>query len=311
MSTYISIILCTYNRAECLATTLSDFSRVRVPEGGQWELLVIDNNSGDETARVCEEYRQSLPLRYLFEPRQGKSNALNLGVTEAKGDLLLFTDDDVRIDPDWLTAYSEAAQRRVEIDFFAGRIFPLLEGAAPKWFAEQSRLLLANLTLYFDPGEEERSMESAVGANMAIRKSAFDCGVSFRSDLGPDGTETMRSEENELLRQMCARGLRGSYVPSARVEHRTFAHRMTERYVRKWFYGEGIAQVRRGHINMVKPIFGVPRYLWRRLLESASRYALCRWWAPSSIWLQQEIYMAQTFGNIRECITSARMGSLR
>ena len=105
----VSVIVCTYNRSSVLADTLESFLHLRVPEGVGWELLVVDNNSKDQTREVVEGFAGRLPLRYLFEPRQGKTCALNLALKEAKGDLLLFTDDDVRLDPGWLASFVETA----------------------------------------------------------------------------------------------------------------------------------------------------------------------------------------------------------
>src|SRR5271156_2755228 len=93
----LSDILCTYNRAESLAKALASIAQSTVPDSIQWEVLVVDNNSRDATRSVVEEFwwRDPSRFRYLFEPKQGKSNALNAGIQQARGEILAFTDDDV------------------------------------------------------------------------------------------------------------------------------------------------------------------------------------------------------------------------
>lgn len=98
----ISVILCTYNRAESLRDTLRILAAQRLPHGVPCELLVVDNNSSDRTRHVVEETQAAFPwpLRYLFESRQGKTYAMNHGVRESRGDVIVLTDDDTLPEPD-------------------------------------------------------------------------------------------------------------------------------------------------------------------------------------------------------------------
>ena len=100
----VTVVLCTYNRCESLATALDSVSVSQVPPSIPWEVLVIDNNSRDRTRDVVEDFARRYPgrFRYLFESQQGKSFALNRGIREASGDVLAFMDDDVTVDPSWL-----------------------------------------------------------------------------------------------------------------------------------------------------------------------------------------------------------------
>src|SRR5689334_18641740 len=86
----VSVIICTYNRCDHLRRTLETFCGLKLPANVSWEVLLIDNNSNDRTREACENFGAKLPIRYIFEPRQGKSFALNHGIQEAKNDLLLF-----------------------------------------------------------------------------------------------------------------------------------------------------------------------------------------------------------------------------
>ncbi|MGB0049836.1 MAG: glycosyltransferase family A protein, partial [Terriglobales bacterium] len=100
----ITVILCSYNRCQLLAEALESVAASTLPESVEWEVLVVDNNSTDRTREVVEDFRHRYPgrFRYVFEPRPGKSFALNTGVREAHGDVLAFTDDDVTVEATWM-----------------------------------------------------------------------------------------------------------------------------------------------------------------------------------------------------------------
>ena len=102
--TQTTVILCTYNRCQVLRAALQSLAASELPDSIQWEVLVVDNNSTDQTRQVVEEFCRRCPgrFRYIFEPHPGKSFALNRGIQEAKGEVLAFTDDDVSVEPTWL-----------------------------------------------------------------------------------------------------------------------------------------------------------------------------------------------------------------
>ena len=102
----ISVIICSYNREDSLRKTLTRLCDLEIPPHLSWELLLVDNNSTDGTRQVCESFIPKLPVRYLFEPLQGVNRARNRAVAEAAGQLLLFTDDDVNMDRNWIAAFA-------------------------------------------------------------------------------------------------------------------------------------------------------------------------------------------------------------
>jgi glycosyltransferase involved in cell wall biosynthesis len=315
----ISVIICTYNRCESLRRTLQTCCDLIIPEGVTWELLVLDNNSTDATKQVCKEFAGKLPLRYIFESRQGKSHALNQSIDEAKGDLLLFTDDDVDVTPEWLQVLYEAAVRRPDAAFFGGKVLPRWDIKPPRWVIDN--LERFPYQVHVDRGDSEAWITDLmqdnwpflVGANFACHRQALHDQFHFPSDLGPCGGDhtvsgNVRGEETVLQQHLLKGGYKGLYVPSAIVYHRHPARRQTERYLRKYFAGWGAMEVRQlAYSPVTHPWFGAPRYLWRRLIETACRYALTRYTRPSGIWLRHEIAMAETWGMICEHRRQARL----
>src|SRR5260370_34261599 len=100
-----SVIICTWNRPRLLDQTLEQMARLRLPPDVAWELLVVNNNCTDQTDTVLRRHQSRLPLRRILEPRQGLSHARNAAAAAARGEILLWTDDDVLVDRDWLAAY--------------------------------------------------------------------------------------------------------------------------------------------------------------------------------------------------------------
>src|SRR5215470_11241103 len=130
----ISVVLATYNRAASLQITLESFAKLRIPPTLDWELLVVDNNSTDATAATVFRHidRHGPRVRYIFEGQQGRSAALNAGIAASKGEIIAFTDDDIILDPDWLSQIYRAFDDR-SVSAVAGRILPLWNHQKPRW----------------------------------------------------------------------------------------------------------------------------------------------------------------------------------
>ena len=125
-----SVVIPTYNRADELRDTLTSMSRLASTD--QWELLVVDNNSSDATRDVVREAARNFPvdLHYVFEPEQGRSAALNAGIGRSRGDIVVTTDDDVRVDPDWLERAGEALET-LRCDYVGGKSASFVGRSAP------------------------------------------------------------------------------------------------------------------------------------------------------------------------------------
>ncbi len=270
----LSVIVCTYNRAASLELTLRALVEQVTPPDLTWELLVVDNNSGDATRDVVGAITTTaaIPVRYLFEGQQGLSHARNAGITSSTGALLAFTDDDVRPDPDWVAGVPRL-MRESGADVLGGRILPLWERTPPPWLTARP-WLRGPFTIMDHPQPglvvEARGIPNVWGANMAFRREVFTRVGLFDPRLGLTGKKLYRGEEVELVRRALAAGCRVAYDPRLVVWHRIPAARMRRRFISRLYFeqaeGEGLSQTS----PPGRRVLGAPRYLYRQVAGRAS-----------------------------------------
>ncbi len=263
-----TVILCTYNRCESLARALDSVLNSTLPASIQWEVLVVDNNSQDMTRSVVEAYARKHPgrLLYLFEPRQGKSYALNRGTNVARGDVLAFMDDDVEVDRQWLGGLVDKLNDRKWAGA-GGRVLPQVGFVPSRWMDVRGLYGLAPLAI-FDLGLEAGELrEAPFGANMAFRKEMFAKYGAFRTDLGPQPGSEIRNEDSEFGSRLLAAGEHLWYEPSAVVYHHIPESRAQRKYFQMWWFDKGRADILQMGIPCDTKWFigGIPLYLFRRL----------------------------------------------
>ena len=263
----ISVVIATFNRRQLLERTLRALEEQSVPKA-VFEVVVADNGSSDGTAELLEAFRKRgrLDLRVLRVTDPGKSAALNVAVTCARGDLLVFTDDDVLPEPGWLAAFADAFATS-DADFAAGRIFPMWESPPPAWLSPALYGVLA----VPDGGPERRRLTGLgdatmpIGTNMAVRRGVVERLGGWRTDLGKLRGTLRTGEDHEFYVRMLRAGCVGIYEPEARVRHFVPAERMRPAYFREWFHGNGriVALLESDFPTTDRYLLGVPRYLWR------------------------------------------------
>jgi glycosyltransferase involved in cell wall biosynthesis len=246
-----------------LRRTLVSLAVQNYDNTGISEVLIIDNNCSDGTVNVVEEFQERLPIRRVIESQQGLAHARNRAVAEFRGDVLLFTDDDVRFGTGWLAAYQDAIRRFPAADYFGGRILPDWEEAKPWWVGDEPLPLIDGLLVWFDHGSETRLIGSTepppFGASFAIRRQLFDRIGVFRVDLGTGGTGLGRGEETELLIRARNAGAHGVYVGEAVCFHAYDRSRLTPAAL----YRYGIASGRSHNAIFARPNCGsYPAAAW-------------------------------------------------
>lgn len=298
----VSVILCTYNRCELLARALDSVLACQSPDSTPWQLLVVDNNSSDSTRAIVEARAAIDPrVRYIFEPRQGKSNALNRGVREADGDILAFVDDDVQVDSNWLSELC-APLSDSRWAGAGGRIRAPKDFTAPPWMPLQGEFSLGGILAFFDLGDNPQELrEAPFGTNMAFRKTLFEKYGPFRADLGPTPGTEIRGEDTEFGRRVMKAGELLWYQPNAIVYHPVPQNRLKKSYFLRFLYDQGRALVREWddgrvwifrtrHIKLLRLVFrSIPERMvdWLFSFEPGERFS-----SKGMVWM--------TFGQIAE-----------
>ena len=242
----LTVAICTWNRAELLRQTLQSLTQLNVPSGLSWEVLVVNNNCTDDTSSVVQSFASSLPIREYFEPTPGKSNALNSGTRTAQGEVIIWTDDDVLVRPEWLQAYADAIAAYPQAEFWGGPVDPWFETTAPAWLDAWWPVVQHAYAVIDYTAEDQPITEKTIpfGVNWAIRR-ATQLRYLYDGRLGPRPNSTLRGEETTLIRQMLADGVPGFWVTAARMQHFIPRQRMTVEYLKGFYFGqgEGIARI--------------------------------------------------------------------
>ena len=299
----ITVVVCTFNRCQSLEKALESIAASVLPESIEWEVLVVDNNSSDQTREIAERFckRPDVCFRYVFEPKPGKSHALNRGIRDSRGTVLAFTDDDVTVTPGWLQILTSGL-RDGEWAGSGGRIVLDRAFSPPQWLPRDQTYALAPLTV-FDPHIEAGPLlETPFGANMAFQRRVFQEYGGFRTDLGPGLGHNIpqKSEDSEFGHRLLAAGERLRYEPAALIYHSLPQSRLQKSYFLSWWFDKARADV---HAFGLSPgtrwsIAGIPLYLFRRLAVWTVRWLVAvephkRFSAKVRVWGK--------LGEIQEC----------
>jgi len=234
-----SILIVTRNRAADLKKTLAAILTVRIPVGAEVELVVADNGSTDETASVVKGHvDHRLSIKYILEPKAGKSNGLNRGIANSTGDVVLFTDDDVRPPPEWLEVMCQPIfDGTAEVIAGGMKLAPHL---LRPWMTPVHRAWLAS-SEWLTPG----APESLVGANMAVSSEVFKRVPGFDPELGPGALGF--GEDGLFASQLRVAGFRITDRLDVCIEHHLDPSRLTRRVWLDTADKQGRSNAYRGH----------------------------------------------------------------
>jgi len=260
----LSIIVCTYNRSSLLQECLKSLQEQSL-HTDKFEILVIDNNSTDNTKGVVGVFQKKSPnIRYLFESEQGLSSSRNRGFHESKGEIIAYIDDDAQASEDWAKLLVQSFEKlKLTPAIVGGPIFPYYEKPPPKWFNHKIEIR--------DWGEKKRFLTRKEkkfgfsGSNMAFQKRILEKYGGFDINFGMKGEKMGFAEEGGLFYVMSEDDLVFWYDPKLIVHHWTPAEKLTLKYQLKRAYVSGKFHgniINKNFFNwIVKPLIKIPLWL--------------------------------------------------
>jgi glycosyltransferase involved in cell wall biosynthesis len=223
----VTVAVITYNRARFLRQTLAGLVRQGYPRDA-WELLVVDNNSTDDTGDVVASFMASSPPpRRIVETRPGLDHGRNRAIDEARGEIIALVDDDIIVEPDWLSQLAApfASQSSHSIGVVGGEVVPVFPDGLPRWLEGAHRPLAFRATAGPLPANQ-----APMGANFAFPRWVFERFGRFDTNLDRQGSKLFGGGDSNMIRRVRSAGLEAWFVPGARVLHQIPASRLTLRY---------------------------------------------------------------------------------
>ena len=270
------------------------------------ELLVIDNNSSDNTKEVVMSIAEKdSTIKYYFESKQGLSEARNSGIKLSKGDIIAFVDDDVYFDPFWLIEVVRIFQDYPEASCMGGKSIPQFEIGKPDWITDNL------LTLYgsTNSGDTIKWMlypEHPFGLNMAFKRAAFDQIGVFNLGLGRKKKNLLSNEESEVFWRVNQTGLRVIYTPKALLHHRIPHERTRKEWVLARYYWQGISSIvfdqliaPQSRLALLKKSI---RDGWGLLRQSTGKHWLPRkaYWHYKAAKFPERCYQSDKLGRVKQ-----------
>ena len=279
----LSLIIPTHNRSERLIAALESVIRQDLP-AADWECVVVSNNSTDDTVARFGDFAARYPglnLRLVTEDGPGVSYARNRGIAETSAPLLVFIDDDERINPGFLRAYADFFDAHPDAVVAGGRIIAEYVRGRPAWVSKYTEMPIANP---MDFGERVRPFPAGRvpgGGNMAFRRAGLAGYGGFDPTLGRVNGELIGGEENDFFERLLLGGETIWYVPGAVMWHIIPPAKLTGAYFRRLSYNVGVSQRLRAEIHR-----RLPKTFVLEIAKWAATLVLCCTMPPrKSRWL--------------------------
>ena len=240
----LSLIIPTHNRSERLIAALESVIRQDLP-AADWECVVVSNNSTDDTVARFGDFAARYPglnLRLVTEDGPGVSYARNRGIAETSAPLLVFIDDDERINPGFLRAYADFFDAHPDAVVAGGRIIAEYVTGRPAWLSKYTEMPIANPMDFGDAVRPFPAGRVPGGGNMAFRRSAALRYGGFDPSLGRVGRMLIGGEENDFFERLMRGGETCWYVPGAVMWHIIPPRKISREYFESLCYQVGRTQ---------------------------------------------------------------------
>ncbi len=241
----LSIIICTYNRDKYIYNVLKSLAENTLSRK-EYEIVLINNNSTDHTETECKRFTNrfsDIQFSYYVESEQGLSYARNRGIKEAKGDILIYVDDDALVNRDYLKTYADFFEQNPTIAAAGGPILPIYEeGKEPQWISHYTRRLITGKLYFGNKMKKFPRKEYPGGGNAAYRKEVFDEVGLFNVELGRKGNSLMGAEEKDIFDKMTHKNMCFFYLPQAILYHLIPKTKLTQNYFDRLTYAIGASE---------------------------------------------------------------------
>ncbi|MDR1810200.1 MAG: glycosyltransferase family 2 protein [Prevotella sp.] len=238
-----SFITCTYNRAKYLGQTLRALCEQDFP-AGNYEIVVVNNNSTDNTAEVYAEYSAKYSdrqLRYYKEEQQGFSFALNRGIKEAKGEFLVFADDDESVNTDHLKRLDAHLKQFPQAELGASPVIPVYE-TTPKWMSHFTQRLIGG---YFNQGNDVKKLgfKNYPGTgHTIIKRELYQKFGYYNTELGRKGNSLIGAEDKDMFQRLHKNHVVCYYFPDIPIYHHIPQAKLTDDYFRRLTCSLGVSE---------------------------------------------------------------------
>lgn len=264
----LSVVLCTYNNADSLDKTLAQLDKQQFETNIQIEYLIIDNNSSDNTADIVEQYcEKNSSFIYIFEANQGLSHARNTGALRAKGEYLLFTDDDAELPNNWIQQYLDIIHDHAPVCAYS-KIAVIWDQPKPWWYISAFRAYFVELDYGNSTLDIKDIHHEFFGKNFCVLKNEIISQGGFDPKLGRMGTKLVAGEETMIYRKIIAAQKKVIYFPNASVGHRLKPKEYTIDHIHKLFLDGAYTSYNLAKMNSSKKIAGRPLGLILQTLTS-------------------------------------------
>lgn len=248
---HISIVIATYNRARQLLGTLESLIRQDLP-AVEWECIVVDNNSKDDTQTLFAEFAEAhreFNLRIVSEQQQGLSFARNRGIEESRGKIIAIIDDDEIVNQEFARSYLELFSKYEIAVAAGGRVVPRYPSGRPSWLSHFTEIPIANPTDWGDSIRKFPKGRIPAGGNMAFRREILLKYGGFDTSLGRIGSKLTGGEESDLFERLANDGVEFWYTPDAIIYHIIAKEKLTADYFKRLAYNTGTSQRHRAELH--------------------------------------------------------------
>ena len=288
----LSLIVATYNRSASLIRALESVAQQNAP-ASEWECVVINNNSSDDTQERFAEFVAAHPdlnMRMVTELRQGLSFARNRGIRESEAEYIAIIDDDERISPDFITSYISLFDSTPDAVAAGGPIVAEYPSGRPRWMSHFTERPVANTMYFGDKVREFPEGRLPGGGNRALRRSAVRRYGVFDTSLGYVGESLIGGEESDLFERLRIAEAKYYYVPTAVMYHIIPPEKLTQKYLSRLSYNIGVSQLRRA-----KFYHRVGRVRVMELVKWVVTIVLALWYLVTLQWSKAKYLLLMRF----------------